>query len=117
MHGAAVRDLDETRSLLMIEIAFDSDPSRDPLRALWCVGVRLGGVLAVHAVVPELDRDPIQRPLLAGRVHAQGHRRAAPERAEQQLVGGHAGVSPAELLRLVAADHVVAGLEPLGQLW
>jgi hypothetical protein len=51
-----------------------------------------------------------QGPALAIGVHAQRHRHAAPERAEQDLVRRRPGAATAECNRLVGEEAMLAGV-------
>ncbi len=65
-------------------------------------------VLGVDAVVLQLDRHPLDRPLLALRVQEDRHCGAGAERAEQQLVRRRALVGAPDVRRLVRDDHLAA---------
>ena len=111
LHDATVRHLVDAEVLGggdvqrggLQRLVFALDPVDLSLR-----GLAVLAVLRVHALVAHLDAHVLERPFLALGVHAQGDRGARSESGQQVLVGIHAGIAAAGVLRLVDHDGVAA---------
>src|SRR5258706_2458983 len=110
--GAALRDREQARALRGVERAGELDLSLDALEAAG-PALALRAVLRVLARVTEPDARAFEGPALLARVELQGHRGAAAERREQEVVGVRTGLRAARRDRLVAREGVRTRLGPL----
>src|SRR5262245_60381271 len=95
-------DLEELRTLLLIEIALESNHASDTIDMSF-PGLAVLAVGRVYLVVREVHHDALERkPLVLG-VGPDRHRRARAERRSQQVVRRRTGVQTSRVLRLVRA--------------
>src|SRR5712692_937144 len=114
VHRAAVGDLEQPLPLLGAERAGQADLPLDAIEhALLRLALR--AVLGVDLRLLQPHRDPLERPLLAPRVHGDRHGGAGPQRGQQQVIGRGARVRPARLHRLIRDETMTARLDLLGE--
>src|SRR5262249_26869687 len=75
VHRASIRHLQEPRALLFVQRAADGYFPLDAIKHAF-LGLALGAVDGVDLRVFELDRNTLERPLLASRIQRERHRRS-----------------------------------------
>ena len=101
MHGAAVCDLHEPGALTFVQRAAELDLAVDDVQPAVGIVLAVLAVLGVDAPVLEADSRLVQGPLLAARVHLEGHGRACAEAGDEEVVGGGSGIVASHRLGLV----------------
>src|SRR5262245_6353981 len=103
--GALAGDLEHAILLFVTQFAGDFHGAVDPVEQS---GIRLA-LLAVGGVnlrMAESDRDRVERPALAPRVHGQRHRGARSQRSEEKVVGVRSCIGASRRHRLLACEPV-----------
>src|ERR687892_1318124 len=113
MHGALLRDLEQSGPLRLVQRPGEGDFVLDPVEPPF-PGLALRAVGGVDLRVLKSNLHAVQGPLLASRVQRDGHGRSRPQRDQQVIIGRWPGVGPAGRFRLVGRevmpvhDHVLA---------
>src|SRR5436190_608690 len=107
VHGAAVGDLEEPRSLLVRQRSGELDVALDPVDHP-LAGLAFRAVGGVDPRMSQPDRDALERPALASRVECDRHRGAGAQARKQEVVGVGPRVGPAHGGRLVGRQTVRA---------
>ena len=105
MHRTSLRDFEESRTLFAGQLAAEFEPPLDPVEvSVLCEAFRT--VHCVHPRVTQAYADFVQRPFFTSRVQRDRHRRSSAQSSQEQIVRIRAGISPAEVDRLVGAELV-----------
>ena len=98
-------NLDEPRALGLVERADELEAQGDAVDLRLRV-FAVDAVVGIDALVAQPHDHLVDRPFLPVGVHAHGHRGAAAERHQQELVGARPGIAAADRDGLVGAQRV-----------
>ena len=114
MYRTAVGNLHQTLFLLIIKRAVDLYFAINLIQ-LSIFGLTGLTIRSIDFLMIQLNGDPIQRPLLAIRIHAQRHRGAGPQSGHQKIIRGRAQTGPAHRDGFIG-DHTMTFCHNVGNI-
>jgi hypothetical protein len=113
MHRAGKRNLHQAFALFPIQIAFQRDFAFDAMNETFSLYFAVKAVFAMHSFLRKPNRDSLQIPILAPRVHQKRHRSAAAERSQKQSIRVWSRAFASDALRFVNQESFAVRVSDL----